>query len=491
MWEMGQNSRGDGSFGLALENGSYQVFANVPGQLSNYSRSALCDVTVSGGEITTANSACVVDKKLRLALRNPNLTFKLMDGSAAVANAHVSVSVGNWYGWAQSSQNGTVSLLIDEKEIAASNPQWSSGTLPINLNVQAPYGNTSVVSWNCRSGDNKPVCSGITAVTKGQTYLSTALNLGNVQFQKPNTTLIIRNSAGAVLENAWVALYKQQPGGWRDYIGWGNTDATGKAVFNVEDETGTFGVDVDPPWNLRGAQSRKSFSGLTYAALSTTNFATAAPNLKLSVRQSQAPYNPSRWAHVWVEEVNPLNSYAYVRWVSGFGSDESGQVSMFLESNKTYRINVNPGPGSVGTRTSCIVAVDGSGVVSQVSGQCPTGGALSGTAMNIDLSSGNVFGKVRLSNSTGPSAVGAIVFAEAYQSGNAVPAVTRESIVDADGNYGLQLDPSYDWKIKVFYVNPTTTGNQYSSMLTPVDIAQSAVPTGTDRTQRDFVLAVR
>jgi hypothetical protein len=233
--------------------------------------------------------------------------------------------------------------------------------------------------------------------------------------------------------------------------------------------------------------------------LGTTNFATAAPNLKLLVRQSQAPYNPSRWSHVWVEEVSQVTvgsttSYQYVKWVNGFGSDESGQISMFLESNKTYRINVNPGPGSVGTRTSCIVAVSGSGVVSKVSGltdPCPTGGTLSDGAMNIDLSSGNVFGKVRLSNSTGPSAVGAIVFAEAYQSGSAVPAVTRESIVDADGNYGLQLDPSYDWKIKVFYVNPTTTGNQYSSMLTPVDIAQSAVPTGTDRTQRDFVLAVR
>jgi hypothetical protein len=492
LWEKGQSSRGDGSFGLALANGSYQVFANVPGQLSNYSRSALCDITISGGEITTPNSACVVDKKLRLALRNPNVTFKLMDGTAAVANAHVGVSVGNWYGWAQSSQDGTVSLLIDEKEIAASNPQWTSGTLKVGLHVQAPYGNTSVVSWNCNSGDSKPVCSSITDVTKGQEYRATPLNLGEVQFQKPNTTLTVKNSSGTLLENAHVSLYKERVGGWREYIGWANTDVNGRAVFNVEVTTGTFGVEIHPSWNLRATQARKNYANLSYAALSSTDFRTAAPNLTIKVKQSQAPYNASRWANAWVEEVNPSNNYSYVAWVNGFGSDESGEITMFLESNKTYRLNVNPGPGSVGTRTSCIVAVNGSGVVSQVSGECSTApNPISDAAMDLRLSSGNVYGTVRLGNGTGPAAVGAIVFAEAYSAGSAVAGVTRESIVDANGEYGLQLDSGYDWKIKVFYVNPSPSGTQYSSLLTTTDIASNEVPVGNSRRLANFVLAAR
>jgi hypothetical protein len=493
-WDKGQSSRGDGSFGLALTNGSYQVFANVPGQLSNYSRSALCDITISGGDITTPNSACVVDKKLRLALRNPNLTFKLMDDTSGVANAHVGVSVGNWYGWAQSAQDGTVSLLIDEKEIAASNPSWTTGTtLPVRLNVHAPYGNTRIVSWSCNSGESKPVCSGITGVTKGQEYRNTPLNLGEIQFQTPNTTLTIKNSTGTVIRDAQVNLYKERVGGGREYIGWANTTEDGKAVFNVEVTTGTFGVEIHPPWNARGTQARKNYSNLSYAALSSTDFRTAAPNLTVKVKQSPAPYNASRWANVWVEEVNS-STYSYVNWVNGFGSDQSGEITMFLESNKTYRLNVNPGPGSIGARTSCIVAVNGSGVVSKVTGKCPTGGTISSDAIpaiDLKLSPGNVFGRVTLGSGSGVSAVGAIVFAEAYSAGTAVAGVTRESIVDANGEYGLQLDSGYDWKIKVFYVNPSPSGTQYSSRLTSEDISSGQVPTGDSRREINFTLAAK
>ena len=91
----------------------------------------------------------------------------------------------------------------------------------------------------------------------------------------------------------------------------------------------------------------------------------------------------------------------------------------------------------------------------------------------------------------GPAAAGAIVFAEAYQSSNsslAVPGMTRESIVDANGDYGLQLDSGFTWKIKVFYVNPSPEGAQYLSLTTPYEILHTAIPLGTSRLEKNYDL---
>jgi hypothetical protein len=35
-----------------------------------------------------------------------------------------------------------------------------------------------------------------------------------------------------------------------------------------------------------------------------------------------------------------------------------------------------------------------------------------------------------------------------------VTGVVQETVVDSEGNFGLQLDPRYNWVVKVFYVNP-------------------------------------
>jgi hypothetical protein len=110
--------------------------------------------------------------------------------------------------------------------------------------------------------------------------------------------------------------------------------------------------------------------------------------------------------------------------------------------------------------------------------------------MDLKLSPGNVYGQVDLSGA-GP-AIGAIVFAEAYQSSDpslAVVGLTRESIVDEDGNYGLQLDAGFTWKIKVFYVSLTSDEIRYRS-LTRDDEVYTAIPVGTSRLEKDFVLPI-
>jgi hypothetical protein len=507
LWELGQNSRANGTFGLALEDGNYKVFANVPGQLSNYSRSAMCSVAIAGGAVTSPTSDCVdANKNINLKLREPNLTFTLLEPLAQgesdqvrvpVANAHVGISVGEWYGWAQSSQDGTVSLLIDQDEIAENNPSWTRGSLPIRVNVQAPDENSELASWQCSAGENKPVCSDsrLTPVTFGQNYTNGVINLGNIRFLGANTFVNVLTSDSDdpdPASRAWVSVFKQESGGWTRYIASASTNSEGRAALYVDPAFDTAGalftVEIHPPWELRTTEARRTISGLTLAEVQDATFALARPNLTLTILQSPSDRRISRWSNVWIEEVYE-DTFDYKAWVNGYGGDDSGVIPISLAENKTYRINVNPGPGSVGTRTSCIVSVAGDGSVSKVADQCSTGSEIASGTMDLKLSAGNFTGSVRLGSGGGDPANGAIVFAQARILGTEtlVAEITQETVVDSEGNYGLQLDPAYDWEVRVFYVNPPGAPTQYSSISTPEAVARN----GNVFTGRSFVLPVR
>jgi hypothetical protein len=212
----------------------------------------------------------------------------------------------------------------------------------------------------------------------------------------------------------------------------------------------------------------------------------ALPNLTLTIKQAPAPYEVSRWSNVWIEEVvieqdvSGESRFVTQRWINGYGSDESGVISMSLDSGALYRINVNPGPGSVGTRTSCIVSVSSDGVVTPVDNQCDTGGMISESGeMDLTLSAGNFTGSVKLGSPTGNNAVGAIVFAEAeslyIDCRITVTGVVQETVVDSEGNFGLQLDESYNWVVKVFYVNPPGALSEYQSITDPLTLSRGEV----------------
>jgi hypothetical protein len=268
---------------------------------------------------------------------------------------------------------------------------------------------------------------------------------------------------------AWLSLFTEETGGWTRYLGSAGSNSEGVAAFYVdtEDQDASFTVEIHPPHNLRSTQARKAYSGLTWAQVKDLSFALGQPNLTLTIKQSRTPYAASSWSNVWIQKVGGAPQYANGEWVGGYGSDETGVIPLSLAAGFSYRINVNPGPGSVGTRTSCIVSVTGSSsntVVSIVAGQCDTG-TLTGSAMDLKLSAGNFTGIVTLQG--GGPAVGAIVFARSTTGD-----FTQETVVEPDGSYGLQLDPALDWEVKVFYVNPVGAQTRHSSMTTPVPVAK-------------------
>jgi hypothetical protein len=243
----------------------------------------------------------------------------------------------------------------------------------------------------------------------------------------------------------------------RYWLGGSNTDEDGFAAFNVEEtfktDGSTFFVDVNAPWDQRTEYSGRQYSALLgqpieWADLESGDFRLTSPNLKVTVRQADDSNSAARWSWIGVEEVDKFNNYAPLAWVIGSGTDNSGSASVSLAAGKTYRISANPGPTSVGGRTTCVVATsnDATPVVSVVAGECASGTLADGTpkVLTMTLSSGNVIGTV-LDASNNPIA-GAVVFAEPG-AGNNLDAVS--TVTKANGSFGLQLDEGLAWTIKV------------------------------------------
>ena len=270
------------------------------------------------------------------------------------------------------------------------------------------------------------------------------------------------------------------------WIGGAETNSNGVAKFNVPvDLQGrNFKVEVEAPWNQRNLYSRATYGPLTYEDLNEGEFALGTPNLVLTIKQKNK-VSAASWSGIGVEEVDPNNSNSFVNWVTGTGTDQNGVAALTLDANKTFRITVYPGPESQGSRLSCVFATDAEGVVSKVDATCGGGGSVINKAITLELSPGNVTGKVYRPGGAVPLA-GAIVFAEAYdaETDSAIAGLTAEAVTDKNGDYGLDLDRNYNWKIKVFYVNLPGELSPMSSYLTPetvtsVELSQQEVLDGT------------
>lgn len=458
-WQQGVISRNNGSIGLSLPSGAYTIEANVPWGSSGLSKSAACAVTVANGTISTGGS-CVQDgapKTVRLALRPPNVTFTLKINGAVVPNANVGIGAGRWYTNAQSDAQGVVSLNVDAPAIRAMNN--SNSSQPLSVWVDPPYGaNVEMARWDCRSGQQKPICSGLVDVPSTGEYPDSFL--GDVTGVSPNTRIhIVDPATSANLSNSWVAVIAFDPASPnnRRWLGGGNTNSSGYVSINLDTSTvlstWRFAVEINAPWNQRQMYAtnydNNSGTGFTWAQLiNLPNKSPKAPNLKLTIQTSNSIAN--KYGGIGIEEVN--SSDVTINWVSGYGLNEEGKFGLFLAASKRYRITVSPGAGKSGASTSCIVTTDSSEVVSLVAGKCAVGATLSSTVLSFKLAGGNVVGIVKRASGNQDPVAKAIVYANVPNAVDESTAVITST--DDDGMYGLQLDPTKTWNIKVF---PTGT----------------------------------
>lgn len=495
LWESGTNSRSNGGFSMALPDGSYLLEANPPWQRSGTSKSARCNITVgtSGSltQITNGDPSCWSNEtgEVTLNLRAPNLKFRLVDANnQPVRFAHVGAGAGAWHTWTQSDAEGWVSLFIDAQEIITLNPQLDQNgdSIDVYFWFDPPYGNGDIVRWECKSGDNKPVCSSVPDVVKGGegSYLSSPVVISTpVAFAAPNTKVrVTKPGQLPVGAGAWVALFLNTSGtpnncdGSREWVSGAVTDSSGFAAFNLTNAQMTaidgYCLEVNPTWTERQLFAPALYPVASHSLLTAqnSNFSVLDPNLTVRVLDPSGT-KAVRWSWVGVEEVvfnAGTSKYDSVRWINGAGTDSRGLANLSLQSGKLFRLTAYPGPGSNGSQISCIIRTDGGGIVlNDVSGECGAG-SLSGSQLSITLSAGNISGTI---TREGTSIVvpGAIVLAES--AGRSVTTVTG-----ADGKYYLQLDNG-NWNIKIFVVSRPGDPVQLLSDTTGTDITVNGTAT--------------
>ena len=460
MWQIGSNSRSDGKFGLSAPSGNYRIEANIPWGLSNVAKPAPCNVTVLNGAVTTTTGGCVqADKSVVLALRAPNVSFTLKSGGSVVPNANVSLAAGKWFTNAQTNNEGKIAFFIDADEIRTLNS--TSSAIPLNIWVDPPYGSSTMARWDCLAGDtSKPICSGLVAIPATGSYPEKLL--GEITGVQPNTKIKVvypgLSGADAAATGAWVNIFTIKPGDnsyGKRWLAAGGSDSQGFVAFNIDTATviaagATYVLEINSPWNKRSLYSSKEHTnagdGYAWAGIHDQSFGLATPNLKITIFAPNG-VDRSKFGWIGVQEVN--NSGDYVNWVGGYGLDDSAATSIYLTASKRYRIFANPGPGRPGTQTDCIVDTNSSAVVSLVSGGCATGTFSGSDTVRISLNGGNVVGRVTRA-SDGSNVSGAIIFANYVGAPDESTAVI--SCTSDEGLYGLELDKTKTWNIKIIPV---------------------------------------
>lgn len=464
LWWLGANSRAGGAFAISLPaDGVYELEANPSwNNTLGDTKSERCEVNISGGLLDVGYQGCrVVAGKVELELRAPNVVFTLTDGTDPVQFANVGMFLNGWSVWANSDRNGRVALNLDGAEIAA-RTGLSTGTHNIRIVVEPPFGNSDLARWDCDSGDSRDVCFDIPDFDASDPngYMPTNLDLGEIAFPEPNTKLRVASPDGQPLESrgSWVTIFRETPSDGcpdcRQWLAGANTDSTGWASFNLDDTSGSFTVEVNPPQNLRGTYAPSIYSGLTHSELLTNSpFALAMPNFRLKVSESDGS-TAARWAWIGVEEVSGGNYY----WIAGTSADRLGKAALNLPANKAFKVTLNPQPGSNGSRTSCLFETDGNGAVSLTTGSCANFVTSSDGVWQIRLKAGNVIGKAFYQEGTDQIGIAGVLI-----QATAVGEDKQTTVTKADGTYSFDLKPGTDWTIKAFYVPadgvPLFTGN--------------------------------
>lgn len=465
-WQYGSNTKSTGTFGMNLPNDTYKIDANLPWNSTGVAKPAQCTVTVAGGVITSSASDCVIvgsnnQKTVKLAMRTPNVTFTLKQNNALISGVNVSLGVGKWNTNAQSNSSGVVSLFIDPVEIASKS--GLSGTQDIHVWVDPPWGTSSMVRWDCNSGDAKEICRDLADINLSASSYAPVSN-PNVVLPGPNSRMLIKDprTNQSIGVNAWVSLLAYDtalPQNGTRWIAGSNSDTDGYVSFNIETITATtrFKVEVNPPWNQRVGLTQKvwdnSGNGYTDAQLKAANleFSAGTPNAVVTVKlPGGVTDNKSGW--IGIQEVNPANNN-FVAWVGGYGLNDTGTASITLAANKRYRITANPANGKAGAQTSCLISTDGNIAISKVQGSCDAGSIQSNTNnLTMTMVAGNVAGFVKFNN---VGIANATVYAKLVGSTDDDSSIISATL--ADGSFGFDLDFSggKQWVIKVFPFNVT------------------------------------
>jgi hypothetical protein len=206
-----------------------------------------------------------------------------------------------------------------------------------------------------------------------------------------------------------------------------------------------------------------SGNGYTWDQLNNGSFALAAPNIKFAIK-SPGGVNANKYGWMNLEKVDPSQNYNSIGWVGGYGLDDTGGVSMYVETStvesKFFRLTSGPGYGRTGVVTTCVIEFETSTAIKAVPGLC-AGGTFTTNTVTLTLNSGNVTGTVKNGNNP---VVEAVIFAQGVAKSGDTVVNTLEvtSCTDVNGRFGIQLprtynhngqELTYEWLIRILPFN--------------------------------------
>jgi hypothetical protein len=489
LWQNGTSANSTGKFMMDLPDNTYQIQAKRPWGSDEVADSAFCEVVVSGGAVTNNGPSCedgTSSNQIRLALRQPNVKFKLVDSTGqSIVGAQVSVGFGNWSTWSNSNESGTVSLFIDTDAMTLLNPWYSDTTINFYVWVYPPGGATfNMVQWGCSVDDNsKPICNELVSATRGVAYPTT--NIDSITVLGPNTSITVKKPGGTLTapQDTFVYVYELETGcsKCRNWAGWSRVNSSGEAPILLDTtSTKRFAVEVWPNWYERNTLAQKYHDngglGYTREQLDSLTFELGTPNLNLRILAPDG-LSPSKWAWLRIEVIDSatgLTQYGY----KGLQMDEQGRGGTLLESldgSLAYRLSIYPGNGQAGSTTQCVLYVDVSGVVTTDPQRCWNETITAGT-LELNLSSGNVTGQVN--TPANQPLAGAVVYAN-YQETLTTSVVAT---TNASGYFSLELGADKTWTITVIPLTVDGSQSPYKSEAITVTTAQLAIAQ-TDRVQ--------
>lgn len=264
-----------------------------------------------------------------------------------------------------------------------------------------------------------------------------------VTLQEPNVSTIVRTADDTPVRNAWVSVRQKvtvDAGNGNTFETWewrgGSSTRAGGVFSTVIDDSGTYALEVNPPWDGSAGLPRFTeeftvncdVSGCTTSGLDDS-IAFPEPNVQGVVLGPESPGAPIANSWVSVEKWDLNRNF---QWVDmGSATDRQGRLILALTEDGTYRLTANPPwDNPVGVRTSIEVQVS-SGEATCTQG-CP-----SPTDFTIQLQAPNVTG-VLVDSTLGDDSAMAYSWVEVRDAGGDWVTGTG---TDGQGRFALNVPP--------------------------------------------------
>lgn len=386
-WVQGAGTGRDGTFGLTLADDTYVLIAQPVWGDRTWAPSAPCYLVVQGGVDATSSSGLPSQCTNTLTLRAPNLVFVVRnpnDGSPVV-NSWICPINTLTTTCVASGRDGKATFFIDDT------PSIPGGA--IRLQVEAPWGSTGLAGRTVEI----PVANvGSTAWTNGSQ---------SIELASPNVTVRVWRDdtlSGSEASEGWVSIFKDD--NTFTWLGGAGVTRQGRALFSLDDTSGSFCVDAWPGWGVRQTYGPIQQCGVSLAS-GLIDLVFRSANVKTTVVDADGRTN----AYGWVE-ISGANNFR-----AGSPLDDRGRLATYL-ADGTYSLTFYPGWQRTGTPTTVSVTV--------------TAG-VPNIASQISLGRGNVAGAAMLN---GVRTAGIVVIADPVAAGANVVAVS-----DAGGDFRMSL----------------------------------------------------